>query len=69
MQSKFEKFNELPAVLKIQTAQNLSNRDLVNLVQTSKYHLNLFQPPLDVRKLLDYVARGDHNAVEAMLKV
>ncbi|HDS3834555.1 TPA: F-box protein [Legionella pneumophila] len=68
MQSKFEKFNELPAELKIETAQNLSNRDLVNLAQTSKYHLALFQPLLDVRKLLHYVARGDHNAVEAMLK-
>jgi len=68
MQSKFEKFNELPAELKIETAQNLSNRDLVNLAQTSKYHLALFQPLLDVRKLLHYVARGDHKAVEAMLK-
>ena len=68
MQFKFEKFNELPAELKIDTAQNLSNRDLVNLVQTSKYHLSLFQPLLDVRKLLHYVARGDHKAVEAMLK-
>ena len=29
MQSKFEKFNELPTALKIETAQNLSNRDLV----------------------------------------
>ena len=68
MQSKFEKFNELPAELKIESAQNLSNRDLVNLAQTSKYHLALFQPMLDVRKLLHYVARGDHKAVEAMLK-
>ena len=68
MQSKFEKFNELPEELKIETAQNLSNRDLVNLAQTSKYHLALFQPLLDVRKLLHYVARGDHKAVEAMLK-
>lgn len=68
MQSKFEKFNELPAELKIEIAQNLSNRDLVNLAQTSKYHLALFQPLLDVRKLLHYVARGDHKAVEAMLK-
>lgn len=68
MQSKLKKFNELPAELKIEIAQNLSNRDLVNLAQTSKYHLALFQPLLDVRKLLHYVARGDHNAVEAMLK-
>lgn len=68
MQSNFENFNKLPAELKIKTAQNLSNRDFVYLTQTSKDHLTLFQSLLDVRKLLHYVARGDHKAVEAMLK-
>ncbi|KTD63779.1 hypothetical protein Lsan_1212 [Legionella santicrucis] len=38
MQPEFEKFNELPPALKMETAQNLSNHDLVNLAQTSKYH-------------------------------
>ncbi len=68
MQSKFEKFNELPPELKSEPAQNLSNRDLVNLAQTSKYHLALFQPVIDVRKLLHHVTRGEHDVVKAMLK-
>nr|HAT8715266.1 F-box protein [Legionella jordanis] len=68
MQSKSETFNELPPELKIETAQNLSNRDLVNLAQTSKYHLALFKPVIDVRKLLHHVTRGEHDAVKAMLK-
>jgi len=67
MQSKFEKFNELPAELKIETAQNLSNRDLVNLVQTSTYHFALFKPMIDVRKLLHHVVRGQHDAVQSIL--
>ncbi|BCA96479.1 hypothetical protein TUM19329_28400 [Legionella antarctica] len=67
MQSKFENFNKLPLELKIETAQNLSNRDLVNFAQTSKYHLALFQPLIDVRKLLHHVTRGEHDAVKAML--
>lgn len=68
MQSKFEKFNELPLELKIETAQNLSNRNLVNLAQTSKYHLALFNPMIDVRKLSHHVTRGEHDAVKAMLE-
>jgi hypothetical protein len=68
MQSKFEKFHELPADLKIKTAQNLSNLDLANFAETSKYHLALFKPVLDIRKLLHHVTRGEHDVVKAMLK-
>ncbi|CEK09934.1 hypothetical protein [Legionella hackeliae] len=68
MQSKSEIFNNLLEELKIETAQNLSNRELVNLSMTSKYHFNLFQPLIDVRKLLHHVTRGEHDAVKAMLK-
>jgi hypothetical protein len=68
MQSEFEKFNELPRALKIETAQKVSNRDLLNLAQTSKYHVALFQPVFDVRKLLHHVTRGEYDAVQAMLK-
>ncbi len=68
MQSKFEKFNELPPELKIEITQNLSNRELVNLSLASKYHLNFFQPLIDVRKLLHHVTRGEHDMVKAMLK-
>lgn len=68
MESKFEKFNELLSELKIKTAQSLSNRDLVNLAQTSKYHLALFKPMINVRKLLHHVTRGEHDVVKAMLK-
>jgi hypothetical protein len=64
---KFEFFDELPEELKIETAQNLSSRDLVNLAQTSKYHLSLFKPMVDVRKLLHQVVRGQHDAVQSIL--
>ncbi|HAT8179037.1 TPA: F-box protein [Legionella pneumophila] len=66
MQDKFE-FDKLSQYFQIETAQSLSNRDLVNLTQTSKYHLVLFKPMLDVRKLLHYVTRGEHHVVQAML--
>lgn len=71
MQSKLEKFNELPLELQIETAQNLSNHDLVHFAQASKYHLGWFKPVIDVRKtqkLLNHVVRGEHDAVKAMLK-
>ncbi|GGI87911.1 F-box protein [Legionella impletisoli] len=68
MPSKFEKFNKLPSELKIKTAQNLSSRELVNLSMTSKYHLALFKPMIDVSKLLHHVTRGEHDAIKAMLK-
>jgi len=70
MQSKFDKFDELAPELKCEIAKNLSNRDLVNLAQTSRYHLALFKPMIDVRKLfalLHHVTRGEHDAVKAML--
>ncbi len=68
MQSKFEKFNKLPPELKIETAKNLSNRDLIDLARSSKYHLKWFQPLIDARKLLHHVTRGEHDVVKAMLK-
>ncbi|KTD63119.1 hypothetical protein [Legionella shakespearei] len=68
MQSKFEKFNELPSELKIKIAQNLSKYGFRSLAETSKYSLALFKPMIDVRKLLHYVTRGEHDAVKAMLK-
>ncbi|WP_045107388.1 hypothetical protein [Legionella hackeliae] len=67
MQPKFETFNELPEALKLETAQNLSTSDLVNLAQTSKYHLALFKPMINVRKLLNHVVRGEHYAVHSIL--
>lgn len=63
-----ELFDRLPPETQIEIAQNLSNRDLVNLAQTSKYRLDLFKPVIDVSKLLHHVARGEHDAVKAMLK-
>ena len=68
MRSKFENVNDLPEKPKIEPAKNLSNRELINLSITSKYHLKLFQPLIDVRKLLHHVTRGEHDAVKAMLK-
>ncbi|KTD57802.1 hypothetical protein Lsan_2497 [Legionella santicrucis] len=67
MQDKFEMFDELPVELELETAKNLSNRDLVNLVQTSNYHFSLFKPLVDVRKLLHHVVRGKHDAVQLIL--
>lgn len=68
MQSKFEKSNELPPEIKIETTQYLANRDLVKWAEISKDHLALFKPMIDVRKLLHHVTRGEHDAVKAMLK-
>lgn len=62
-QDKFEKFDELTKDLQIETAQNLLNRGLVNLTQTSKPHLVLFKPMVDVRKLLYCVVCGEHAKV------
>ncbi|HIF0232821.1 TPA: F-box protein [Legionella pneumophila] len=68
MQSKFEKFNELAEELKLETAQKLSNLDLVTFARASKYYLGLFQPVIDVPKLLHHVTRGEHDVVTMMLK-
>ncbi|KTC81877.1 hypothetical protein [Legionella cincinnatiensis] len=68
MQDKFEMFDELPTEIEVETAKNLSNRDLVNLAQASKYHLALFKPMINVRKLLHHVVQGKHDTVKAMLK-
>ncbi|MDI9817936.1 MULTISPECIES: F-box protein [unclassified Legionella] len=72
MQPTFERFNELPKELKIETAHNLSVPDLVSLSLTSKSHLTLFKPIADVlivvRKLLPHVVQGKHEAVQAILK-
>ncbi len=67
MRDKFEMFDELPVDLELEIAQNLSSRDLVNLAQTSKYHLALFKPMVDVSKLLHHVAHGKHDAVQLIL--
>ncbi|WP_019215729.1 hypothetical protein [Legionella tunisiensis] len=62
---KFEMLDELP--VEPETAKHLSNRGLVNLAQTSKYHLSLFKPMVDVRKLLHHVVRGKHDSVQLIL--
>ncbi|AMP88263.1 hypothetical protein [Legionella pneumophila] len=68
MKNKFELFDELPQELQIETTPSLSNRELVNLAQTSKYHLALFKPMIDVHKLLYHVTHGEHEAVKVMLE-
>lgn len=68
MQGKFEFFDELPQELQFETAKNLGNRDLANLTQPSQYHLALFKPMVDIRKLLQHVVRGEHDAVQSILK-
>lgn len=68
MSERLEQFITLPPELKIDTAQCLSNPNLVNWAQTSKYHLSLFQPMINVHKLLHHVVRDEHEAVQAMLK-
>lgn len=70
MHFKIDKFSQLPVELKIETAQDLSNRDLNNLAQTSKNQFALFQPLIDDRKpihFLHHLTRGQHDVVEAML--
>ncbi|APF03019.1 TPA: F-box protein [Legionella pneumophila] len=67
-QDKFETFDQLTKDLQIEIAQNLLNGGLLNLAQTSKYHLALFKPVVDVRKLLYCVVRGEHTKVQSMLQ-
>ena len=69
MHNKFDVVKKLaPDLQKRITPQNLSNHDLVKLARTSKYHLKLFQPLIDIRKLLHHVTRGKHDVVKTMLK-
>ncbi len=65
MRYKFE-FNNLPKELQTEIAQNLLNRNLINLGQISKSCL--FNSIIEVRKLLHYVVRGEHEAVEKLIK-
>ena len=67
MQDKFDILNELPSELQIKTVQDLSNPDLLNLSQASKYHLALFKPIDNVRKLLNHIVRGQYDAVQSIL--
>ncbi|MFA6303845.1 MAG: F-box protein [Legionella sp.] len=68
MESDVVHFIKLPTEIKIEIAQNLSSHDLATLSTTSKVHLALFKPMIDVRKFLYYVTHGEHDAVKAMLK-
>lgn len=54
--------------LNSKTEQILSTPDLINLAMLSKNHWNLFKPMVGIRKLLCHVVRGEHDAVNAMLK-
>src|SRR5690554_3177705 len=64
-----ELFNKLQKELKLEITQSVSSRDLVNLAQASKYHLALFKPIVDARKLLPYAVRGgEHDVIESILK-
>ncbi|QBR83806.1 hypothetical protein E3983_05375 [Legionella israelensis] len=66
--NQFVKKLKLPPELTVEIAGNLSSRDLAALAKTVKYHWHLFQPILNVRKLVRLVARGEENAAKAMLK-
>jgi hypothetical protein len=48
MQDNFKMFDALPSELRLEAVGNLSNRDLVNLAQASKYHFALFNLMVDV---------------------
>lgn len=67
MLDKVELLNELPSDLQFKIVQDLSNPDLVNLAQASQYHFALFKPIDNIRKLLNHVVRGQHDAVQSML--
>lgn len=68
MRYKFEFFGKLLSELKIEIARTLPKNDLAKLVESSKIHLKLFKPLLDVQKLLHHTVRGEHDAVQSMLK-
>ncbi|CZI42213.1 TPA: F-box protein [Legionella pneumophila] len=68
MRYKFDFFGKLLSELKIEIARTLPKNDLAKLVESSKIHLKLFKPLLDVQKLLHHTVRGEHDAVQSMLK-
>ncbi|WP_115707372.1 F-box protein [Legionella sainthelensi] len=60
-------FDQLPPELKLEIAKHLPPQDLGTLAMTSTNHRTLFQPLVDVSKLLHYVAHSEKNAVRYML--
>ncbi|HAU1410281.1 F-box protein [Legionella pneumophila serogroup 1] len=68
MRDKFELYDELAQEIQHETGVGLSSPDLVNLAIASTNHWVLFKPMIDVRKLLHYVVRGEHDMVKAILK-
>jgi hypothetical protein len=69
MQDKFELSDKLlPLEIYHEIEQRFSNSALLNFALTSRGHLTLFQPMLDVRKLLLLVVRGERETVKAMLE-
>lgn len=73
MPNSFELFDRLIPEIQSQMAQGVSTPDLAHLAQTSKTHLTLFKPLLDVRhllksKFLEHVVRGEYNTVQSILE-
>ena len=71
MESKFE-FEELPFDLKYKITREFTTKDILHFADTlrsKKVYYGFFKPEiLDVRKLLHYMVRGDHNRVQQILK-
>ena len=71
MESKFE-FEELPIDLKYKITREFTTKDILHFADTlrsKKVYYGFFKPEiLDVRKLLHYMVRGDHNRVQQILK-
>lgn len=65
---KFEHYEQLSQELKKEIAKNLSSKDVRALQRSSKDNYQLFQPILDVRKLLRHLVRGEQEAAKALLE-
>ena len=61
-------FNKIAEDNQREAAEYLSTSELLRLAMTSKTHRSIFTPLVDVRKLLHYVVRGEHEQVKSILK-
>ncbi|WP_419418536.1 F-box protein [Legionella sp. D16C41] len=72
MEEKFKFLGQLPKEMGIETVPDLPTPDLIRLSMISKGHRTFFRLLLEQRQLLQkfihHVARGEHEAVKAMLE-
>lgn len=57
-----------PMEIRDAISRQLTTRDLINFIKTSRNNRSLFKPLLDVRKLLHHVVCGEYEAMQVLLQ-